>query len=190
MDLNNKLVIVTGGASGIGKAISERFLKAGAKVHVLDLNQPGNSNIRFHKCDVSSHKEVHQVITEINNIDPVDILVNNAGIGFVGNVTATSEEDIDRMFSINVKGIYNCIHASIPFMIKNGGGVILNMASVAASVGISDRFAYSMTKGAVRAMTFSVAKDYLKENIRCNCVSPARIHTPKRMIDYPAVNAL
>lgn len=179
MRLENKAAIVTGGASGIGKAIAEKFISEGAKVYVLDLNSiEENEHTHFYACDVSDHKQVGQIITEIVRGGPVDILVNNAGIGFVGNITNTSEADMDRLFNINVKGIYNCMHACIPSMVDRGGGVILNMASVAASVGISERFAYSMTKGAVRAMTFSVAKDYLDQNIRCNCVSPARIHTP------------
>jgi NAD(P)-dependent dehydrogenase (short-subunit alcohol dehydrogenase family) len=179
MKLENKTAIVTGGASGIGKAIVEKFLLEGAKVHVLDLNNTGDRmEMPFHHCDVSDHGQVLKVISDITNAEGVHILVNNAGIGFVGNITNTSEADMDRLFSINVKGVYNCMYTCIPSMIEKGGGVILNMASVAASVGISERFAYSMTKGAVRAMTFSVAKDYLDQNIRCNCISPARIHTP------------
>lgn len=108
----------------------------------------------------------------------VQILVNNAGISHVGNLEGTTEPDIDKIFCVNVKGIYNCMRASVPHMKANGGGIILNMASIAGTVGLSDRFAYSMSKGAVVAMTYSVAKDYLAQNIRCNCISPARVHTP------------
>jgi 2-keto-3-deoxy-L-fuconate dehydrogenase len=107
----------------------------------------------------------------------VDILVNNAGISQVGTLESTSEEDFDRIFRVNVKGMYNCMFALIPHL-KTRGGIILNMASIAASTGLSDRFAYSMTKGAVVSMTYSVARDYLQHNIRCNCISPARVHTP------------
>jgi NAD(P)-dependent dehydrogenase (short-subunit alcohol dehydrogenase family) len=178
MQLSNKTAIITGGASGIGNAIVRKFYEAGANVHVLDVNEiEEGERIHFHHCDVSNHQEVHEKIERIV-IEPIDILVNNAGIGFVGDLLGTSEEDMDRLFSINVKGVYNCMHAIMPSMLENGGGVILNMASTAASVGISDRFAYSMTKGAVRTMTFCVAKDYVDKNIRCNCISPARIHTP------------
>jgi 2-keto-3-deoxy-L-fuconate dehydrogenase len=106
-----------------------------------------------------------------------DILVNSAGISHIGKADTTSAEDFDRLFNVNVKGLYNCLYAAIPLMRKNKGGVILNMSSIAAIVGIPDRFAYSMTKGAVSAMTLSVAKDYLADNIRCNCISPARVHT-------------
>jgi NAD(P)-dependent dehydrogenase (short-subunit alcohol dehydrogenase family) len=108
----------------------------------------------------------------------VDILVNNAGISHIGNLQNTSEEDFNRVFSVNVKGMYNCMSAAVPQMLSHGGGVILNMASIAATAGLADRFAYSMSKGAVVAMTYSVAKDYLAQNIRCNCISPARVHTP------------
>ena len=104
--------------------------------------------------------------------------MNNAGIAHVGNIENTSEEDIDRLYQVNIKGVYNCIFACIPHMKKQGGGVILNMASIASTLGISDRFAYSMSKGAVLTMTYSVAKDYIGDNIRCNCISPARVHTP------------
>ena len=95
----------------------------------------------------------------------------------MGNLENTSEADLYRLYQVNIKGVYNCSKAAIAFM-KQKGGVILNLASIAASTGIADRFAYSMTKGAVRAMTYSIAKDYVSYGIRCNCISPARIHTP------------
>jgi NAD(P)-dependent dehydrogenase (short-subunit alcohol dehydrogenase family) len=108
----------------------------------------------------------------------LDILVNNAGIPQIGNLEKTSPADFQRIFDVNVKGAYHCMYAFIPSMIKQKSGVILNMASVAASVGIPDRFGYSMTKGAIKSMTQSVAKDYVKQGIRCNCISPGRVHTP------------
>jgi NAD(P)-dependent dehydrogenase (short-subunit alcohol dehydrogenase family) len=124
---------------------------------------------------VANQKEV---ITTFEKIGPHDILINNAGIAHIGKAGTTNEEDFDRIVNVNVKGVYNCLFASIPLMKKKGGGVILNMASVAAWVGIPERFAYSMAKGAVAAMTLSVAKDYIDENIRCNSISPGRVHTP------------
>jgi 2-keto-3-deoxy-L-fuconate dehydrogenase len=184
--LENKVAVVTGGASGIGLSITKLFAKQGAKVYVLELDSEiaqkqineainDTQNISVHACDVSNLAQVEDIINKIKNID---ILVNNAGIAHVGNAENTSETDFERIFKVNVKGVYHCVHAVIPLMKAKGGGVILNMASVASSVGISDRFAYSMSKGAVRSMTQSIAKDFLKDKIRCNCISPARVHTP------------
>jgi 2-keto-3-deoxy-L-fuconate dehydrogenase len=183
--LENKKAIVTGGGSGIGRAISRVFAQQGAVVFILDLDEKGavetvNEIVAQHrkafveKCNVSVQQEVKAIVEKIG---AVDIVVNNAGIAHVGNVENTSEADLERLFSVNVKGVYNVLNAAIPLM-KNKGGVILNMASIASMVGIPDRFAYSMTKGAVVGITLSVAKDYLHQNIRCNCISPARVHTP------------
>ncbi|WP_234733130.1 SDR family NAD(P)-dependent oxidoreductase [Tellurirhabdus bombi] len=187
--LNGKTAIITGGASGIGLAISETFARAGATVHILELNAElaqmaadrltaEGATVLVHGVDVSKQAQVIETINSITSQGRVHILVNNAGIAHVGTVETTTEADFDRVFNVNVKGAYNCLYATIPHMKASGGGVILNMASVASSVGISDRFAYSMSKGAVLTMTLSVAKDYLKHNIRCNCISPARVHTP------------
>ena len=188
-ELKNKVALVTGGGSGIGKAISKLFASQGASVYVLDLDEKSgretveeinkeNGKASFEVCNISKHAEVKQLIDSIyKEAGSIDILVNNAGIAHVGNIEGTTEEDLDRLYNVNVKGAFNCMQAVIPFM-KSKGGCILNMASVAATVGISDRFGYSMTKGAVVTMTLSVAKDYLKNNIRCNCISPARVHTP------------
>ncbi len=189
LSLKNKTAIVTGGASGIGEAISKRFAEAGAFVHLLDFNnQLGetvaneiknkNFKTQFHFCDVSVQNDVNKIVDEIASGSKIDVLINNAGVAHVGNAENTSEEDFDRLFKINVKGVYNCLHAVIPHMKKNNGGCIVNMASIASVVGISDRFAYSMTKGAVLAMTYSAAKDFIGFKIRCNAISPARIHTP------------
>ena len=119
-----------------------------------------------------------EVVATFKKIGNINILVNNAGIAHIGKVDTTPEADFDRIMNVNVKGVYNCLHAAIPQFRKSNGGVIVNMASIAAWVGIPDRFAYSTAKGAVMAMTLSVAKDYLNENIRCNSISPARVHTP------------
>ena len=135
-------------------------------------------NARAHACDVSRQLVVNATFDAIAQETPIHILVNNAGISHVGNLEGASEDEFDRVFSVNVKGIYNCMRASVPHMKANGGGIIVNMASIAGTAGLADRFAYSMSKGAVVAMTYSVAKDYLAHNIRCNCISPARVHTP------------
>jgi len=184
--LTNKSVVITGGGSGIGKAMSILFAKQEAEVHIIELNgeaaaetvkeitASGRKTIS-HICDVSSQQ---QVMDTFGKIGRVDILINNAGIAHIGKADTTSEADFDRIYNVNIKGVYNCLFAAIPVMKNNGGGVILNTASIAAHVGITDRFAYSTSKGAIHAMTLSVARDYLHENIRCNSISPARIHTP------------
>ena len=184
--LNNKIAVITGGGSGIGKAIAKLFAKQGATVHILEWNtdsanetadeiKKNDGKVFVQKCNVANQNEVLAIF---ESIGATNILVNNAGIAHIGKADNTKEEDFDRVMSVNVKGVYNCIHAAMPQLKKNDGGCIINMASVAAHVGIPDRFAYSTTKGAVMAMTLSVAKDFLQENIRCNSISPARVHTP------------
>lgn len=184
--LDHKIAVITGGGSGIGKAISLLFAQQGARIHIIELTLEHASTTleeitaaggvaEAHACDVSNHAAVNQIFRQIGSIN---ILVNNAGIAHVGKADTTHEIDFDMVMNINVKGVYNCIHAAIPQIRKQGGGTIINMASIAAWVGLADRYAYSTAKGAVMAMTLSVAKDYIKENIRCNSISPARVHTP------------
>jgi 2-keto-3-deoxy-L-fuconate dehydrogenase len=186
--LDNKTAIITGGGSGIGKAIAIAFAQQGATVHILDMDEKGATGVAgeitsgggkasYHTCDVSKQEQVKEIINNISAQGSINILINNAGISHIGTAESTVEADFDKLTSVNVKGVYNCLHATLPHM-KKTGGVIVNMASVASSVGIPDRFVYSMTKGAVVGMTLSVAKDYLANNIRCNCISPARVHTP------------
>lgn len=184
--LQGKNIIVTGGASGIGLAIAQRFAQAGGRVHIFEINpeagtaaaaqinKSGQDAVAI-PCDVSDEGSVHNAVALVNH---PDILVNNAGVAHVGNVEQTSPADLDRLYQINVKGVYHCTRAVIGKMVKQGGGVILNMASVAAVTGIPDRLAYSMTKGAVLSMTYSIARDYIDKKIRCNAISPARVHTP------------
>ena len=184
--LQNKKAVVTGGGSGIGKAISVLFAKQGAEVHIIELTvetaqaaveeiKANGGKVFSHACNVANQQEVKVTFEKIGNIN---ILINNAGIAYVGKVDTTPEADFDRVMSVNLKGVYNCLHAAIPQFRSSGGGVIVNMASIAAWVGIADRFAYSTAKGAVMAMTLSIARDYMNENIRCNSISPARVHTP------------
>ena len=187
--LDGKVALATGAGSGIGQAIAKKFAAHGALVRVLDVNANSAAETRqqitaaggqasSHLCDVTAQDEVSALIGELFLRERIHILVNNAGVSHIGTVESTTEADFDRLFRVNVKGFYNCMHACVPHMRTNGGGVILNIASIAGSSGLSDRFAYSMTKGAVIAMTYSVARDYLASNIRCNCISPARVHTP------------
>ncbi|WP_031428602.1 SDR family NAD(P)-dependent oxidoreductase [Flavimarina sp. Hel_I_48] len=186
--LNGKTALITGGASGIGKAISTVFAQHGAKVYILDYNKEEGAHVAreltdkgfkasFEFCDVADEKQIAELIDRIANKNKIDILINNAGVAHIGNIEKTTAADLDHIYSINIKGVFNCAKAVINNM-KGNGGVILNMASIASSVGISDRFAYSMSKGAVLTMTYSIAKDYVAEGIRCNCISPARVHTP------------
>jgi NAD(P)-dependent dehydrogenase (short-subunit alcohol dehydrogenase family) len=172
-DLQNKVAVVTGGGSGIGRAIALRFAAAGARVAVVDIAE----GTAF-RCDVSRQPDVLRAFEAIRErLGAPDILVNSAGVAHVGNVEQTSEADFDRLYAVNVKGVYNCMKAAVPAM-KDRGGAILNLASVASTIGLADRFAYSMTKGAVLTMTYSVARDYVAHKIRCNAISPARVHTP------------
>ncbi len=184
--LQNKKAVVTGGGSGIGKAIAVLLASQGAEVHIIELSKEqaalaveeiarSGGKAYAYACNVADQQAVLQTFEQIG---PVHILVNNAGIAHVGKADTTEEPAFDQVMKVNVKGVYNCLFAAIPKIRETGGGVIINMASIAALVGIPDRFAYSTAKGAVKAMTMSVAKDYISENIRCNSISPARVHTP------------
>lgn len=187
--LDGKTAVVTGGASGIGRAIADCFAAAGANICIFDIdgksadravheitNRGGKAT--SYTCDVAKPQDVQGAFRKLFRGGRVDILVNNAGIAHVGNLEDTCDKDFEAVFQVNVKGMYHCMQACVGHMKQSGGGVILNMASIAATAGLPDRFAYSMSKGAVVAMTYSVAKDYIEHNIRCNCISPARVHTP------------
>jgi len=184
--LNNKIALVTGGGSGIGKEVCKVLAKQGAHVIVVDLNADSakgtvdeitanGNNGEALTLDVTNQVAV---TTSFEKLKSLDLLVNCAGISHIGSATTTNETDFEKVFQVNVKGVYNCLQAGVNVMKKSGGGSIVNISSIAAKVGLSDRFAYSMSKGAVHAMTMSVAKDYIKDNIRCNSVSPGRVHTP------------
>jgi len=184
--LKNKTAVITGAGSGIGKAMAILFAKQGARVHIIELNAAAAAEVLqeitgndgeavAHVIDITKQQEVNKVFQSVGK---PDILINNAGIAHVGNIEQTSAADLDRIFSVNVKGTYHCLSAAIPLMKEHNGGVILNLASIAAVVGLKDRFAYSMSKGAIHAITLSIAKDYLHHHIRCNSMSPARVHTP------------
>lgn len=189
-DLHGKTAIVTGGGSGIGQAVSQLFAKQGARVAVVDIQEEqarataeairaaGGSALGI-RCDVADAADVKTAFDAAESgAGPLSILVNNAGIAHVGTVETTSEADFDRVCRVNIKGAYLCAQQAIGRMVPRGGGVILNMASIASLIGVPERFAYSVTKGAILTMTYSIAVDYVKKGIRCNCICPARIHTP------------
>ena len=187
--LDNKVALITGGASGIGQAIAHCFAEHGATIRVVDLNEEAARQTveriaqsggiaTAHLCDLTDAAKTRAAFTEILKLSPVDILVNSAGVSHVGRLDTTGDEDFERIFNVNVLGTHHAMRETIQAMVAQGSGVILNLASIAASAGLEDRYAYSMSKGAVLSMTYSVARDYLRHNIRCNAISPARVHTP------------
>jgi NAD(P)-dependent dehydrogenase (short-subunit alcohol dehydrogenase family) len=182
----NRHALVTGAGSGIGQAIARRLAAEGATVTILEIrSEAGEETADRIRADGGAATVLAGDVADTDSMraafaqaGPIDVLVNNAGIAHVGSVLDTSREDLDRLYSVNVRGVYHCLHFGVQSMLAAGGGVILNMASIASKVGIADRFAYSMTKGAVLSMTLSVACDFVGRNIRCNCICPARVHTP------------
>jgi NAD(P)-dependent dehydrogenase (short-subunit alcohol dehydrogenase family) len=188
-DLSNKIAVVTGGGSGIGQAIALTFARQSARVFVLELlPEKADDTLRLIEaeggqaqaltCNVANAESVRGAMQQVADLaGHIDLLVNNAGISHIGTVESTSEADFDRVFAVNVRGVFLCMQAAIPHMKKQGGSII-NLASVASVVGLADRFAYSMSKGAALLMTLSAAKDLLPFGIRVNAISPARVHTP------------
>jgi len=188
-NLTGKSAVVTGAGKGIGKAISTKLALQGARVAMIDLDESAlaeafqeikekGGNVTSHICNITNQQLVAKSFEAITKLQGFDILINNAGIAHIGNIEQTREEDFDKVYQVNVKGTYNCLQAGVIEMKKTGGGNIINIASIAAVVGLTDRFAYTASKGAVLSMTYSVAKDYLAHNIRCNSISPGRVHTP------------
>jgi 2-keto-3-deoxy-L-fuconate dehydrogenase len=190
INLTNKVAVVSGGASGIGKATSLRLAASGARVWVLDVNEEvasatageivaAGGTASSLACNIADPANVKVAFATIAAAGAIDILVNCAGISHIGTIETTTVDDFDRIFRVNAQGIFLCMQAAIPTMLTQpNGGVILNLSSLVAFVGTPERFAYSASKGAVKAMTLSVARDYLHKKIRCNCISPARVHTP------------
>ena len=189
-DLDGKIAAVTGAGSEIGAAIAALFARRGARIVVLDVNESAaaataaairdaGGDAAVLRCDVSEAGDVARAFADIRSrFERLDILVNNAGISHVGTIEETTPADLDRLYAVNVRGVFLCSRAAVEIMLGHGGGVIVNMASIASLVGVADRFAYSMTKGPVLTMTMSVALDYVKRGIRCNCICPARVQTP------------
>lgn len=170
--LQGEVAVVTGGSSGIGAAVVDRFRAEGATVVVVDLAESADV-----VCDVTDAVAVDAAFDGIAEAHGrIDVLVTSAGVAHVGTIETTTVEDIDRLHAVNVRGVFLCIRAALRHMGR--GAAICNLASIAAVVGIPDRLAYSTSKGAVLAMTRSVATDLVDRGIRCNSISPARVHTP------------
>lgn len=184
--LADKYALVTGGGSGIGRAIARRLAGEGAHVTILEakpeageatateIREAGGA-ARVLAADVSDTASMRAAFDQLEKLH---LLVNNAGIAHVGNVLNTAPEDLDRIYRVNVKGVYHGLHFGVPKLLASGGGAIVNIASIVSKVALQDRFAYGMSKGAVLTMTLSVARDFVDRGIRCNCVCPARVHTP------------
>ena len=189
-NLEGKSAVVTGAGSGIGRSIAIALAKQGAHVDVLEINDKASietvnlirsegGQAELISCNVTDHDQVQSVFEHIGNShNGLDCLINNAGIAHVGNIMNTSEAEFDHVLDVNLKGVFNCLKGGVRQMLNSGGGSIINIASTVATMAINDRLAYSTSKGGVLAMTYSVAKDHLKDNIRCNAIQPGRIHTP------------
>lgn len=185
-----KGVIVTGGASGIGKATARRFLEEGARTAIIDLSEKAARAVEeefradgFDPVvlvgDVSKASDVKRMVREARRrLGRIDVLFNNAGILVEGNIQQVSEEDWDRIMAVNVKGVFLMSKEVIPIMLKQKGGVIINNASCSGLVGDRNAIAYNASKGAVVLMTKCLALDYCRNNIRVNCVCPGEIETP------------
>jgi NAD(P)-dependent dehydrogenase (short-subunit alcohol dehydrogenase family) len=186
-----KVWFITGCSTGFGRELATAVLDRGARCvvtarrpeSVRDIAAGHGDRALVLPLDVTEPGQVElAVVAAEKHFGRIDVLVNNAGIAHVGTVENTAEADFDRIYAVNVKGVYLCAQAGVRQMLKQTGdprgGAILNLASILSSIGVPDRFAYSMSKGAVLTMTRSIAVDFIKQGIRCNCVCPARVHTP------------
>ena len=199
-DLAGKFALVTGAGSGIGEAIARTFARAHAHVFVTDRDEAKaetttaaivkeGGTARAWGLDVRDVQACARVAGEVHALaGRLDVLVNNAGVGHVGTMLQTAGEDLDRLYAVNVRGVFNVTKAFLPGMVERRAGVIINMASVGGVVGIRDRLAYCATKFAVVGITKAMAFDHASDGIRVNCICPARVETPfvaARLREYP-----
>jgi 2-keto-3-deoxy-L-fuconate dehydrogenase len=189
--LKNKIALVTGAASGIGAAIAETFAAAGARVFVADRDETNGRSIAerigavFYKLDVASEDECSRAA---HIVGPLGVLANVAGIGHVGSLTGTTAADMNRLYEVNVRGVFNCCKAFAPVMLNRKGGSVINMASIAGVIAVRERLAYTTTKFAVVGMTKAMALDHSQTGVRFNCICPGRVETPfvlARLKEYP-----
>jgi 2-keto-3-deoxy-L-fuconate dehydrogenase len=190
--LDGKRAIVTGGGSGIGEAIAHLFAEQGAHVLVTDVQRDAAERVvtsiiehggaaAWLALDVADEAQVCAVFDDVaNQYGRLDILVNNAGVSHVGNILETSLEEWETTLRVNATGVFLCAREGIRHMLRQEprGGVIINLSSVAAMIGLERRLPYSSSKGAVLAMTRSIAIDFIGDGIRCNAICPGTVHTP------------
>ena len=188
MRMAGKTILITGSAAGIGLAIGQAFLREGGRVVLCDINEPrllaaaaaleGGDRVFACAIDVTREETIEAALAAAAEHDMLpNVLVNNAAVIRVGNLLQTSAEDLRTVLSVNVEGTFKVTKAVLPGMIERGGGVVLNMASLASVTAMHDRFAYGATKAAIQMMTRSIALDFVKQKIRANCICPARVHT-------------
>jgi len=199
-DLTGKIALVTGAASGIGEAIAFTFARQGAFVYAADIDEANGQRVAaeigddggraaFLKLNVAEQKDCLNAVEVVQaEHGRLDILVNNAGLGHVGNILGTTVDDLDRLYAVNVRGMFDLTKAFIPGMIERKYGVIVNMSSVGGVAAVSDRIAYCTTKFAVVGFTKCLALDHALQGIRANCICPGRVETPfvkARLAEYP-----
>jgi 2-keto-3-deoxy-L-fuconate dehydrogenase len=198
--LDQKVALVTGAASGIGAAIAETFARAGAFVFVADRDETGGhrtaeaiggagGEAQFLSLDVANEAHCEAARAAVHaRCGKLDVLVNNAGVGHVGTMMQTTGADLDRIYSVNVRGVFNVTKAFLPAMIERRAGNVINLASIGGVVAVRDRLAYTTSKFAVVGFTKALALDHAREGIRCNCICPGRVETPfvkARLAEYP-----